>query len=184
LNNETARDWKYSLDYEDVRSYQADLTISEILDYTPDIEHLINRILIRNATTSKLLNFSGPEAFERLKIVKYIHLEFVCYSIEVLNHASQLYKKLSLMPMYSGLLLEVKFSKLFDRSNIFKVMIHEGLPYRPIQTTDTITTGYNETLGTYLFSMFEANGYRLFRFSLPPPYVTQCMRLSKLWSEK
>lgn len=41
LNRETGRDWKYSIDFDDIIKYHHELKISEILNYTPSVDEIL-----------------------------------------------------------------------------------------------------------------------------------------------
>jgi len=183
LNRETGRNWTYSTFIDDVRKYQDELTVAEIFDYTPPVNEAIHGVLFRSNTSTKLMNFTRQSAYNYITIDKFCYLEYICYRIERVNDSVQLYNKLAVTPMYSGLIYQIKFTELFFRANIVKIVFHTGLPYKSITTTNSFNTGYDPDTGTTKFPYFDAYSYTLDVLNLPAPYTTNCFDYSSIGFE-
>lgn len=61
---------------------QSVLTISEILDYSPDSRYLFDKCSLLSPTDVKTYALTGKECYEKFHITKYYSQEYICYRID------------------------------------------------------------------------------------------------------
>ena len=178
LNNETGRNWNYTLYHVDIKKYQKELTIAEIMRYTPS--KMLKETMFRTSGSYdiKIINQNG-EANDHFIVTKYLYLEFICYRY-VLKHATtesyDFYGVTIAMPGFIwGLWIQLTDSTM-ARSEIIKVSIHrpDSYPYRSLKAIAGLGRKYNDMLKTSAYNMYVSDQVQLTADLLPSPYESDC----------
>lgn len=183
LNRETGRNWSFSNVFLEVKERQSNISVSEIFDFTPSPDEAVTLVIFRGNKSAKLRSVRGKEVYDHLKVDKFVYTEMICYRILRINATPELYTKLSVSPMFSGLIFEVNLTHSLQRSNIIRIVIHQGYPYRSLLSSDILYTGYDKMTKTFKLSHFDGFAYDLDVHSLSAPFETDCFEYQKIGFE-
>ena len=176
LNQETERNWSYSQNVSLIRKYQHELTIQEILRYTPNENEIVNQVSFKSIT-SKKIEASGASVRDHLFVKKYVYLEYVCYKIGLREQVSLDFDSLAVTPVGSGLVYQFQFNEtVVDSSELIKIAFsdREFYPYRALRITPVVYRGFNNARKSVQYNRFTVHSYTMTIYNLPPPYETRC----------
>ena len=169
-------DWHFTHDVNLVRKYQHDLTVDEILRFTPEVNSILFKIAYRVNDSYESRIAKGSSIYDLLEMEKYLYLEFICYKLYQKLGEPISYSSLSVTPTASGEILHVVLNKTLDRANMMKIAIHSkrNRPYRSLMFTPVQRRSYDANDEVAQYNSFSSYSVSLNTQNLPPPYDTKC----------
>ena len=126
--------WRYPTSQAEIENYQDQLTVSEILDYTPypgsiasmEYRKFNSFIMHRSSGESDPIR---PKEFDE----KFLHLEFICYTIDYIIPPGTWelnYDQIINTPSDTGKIFKVVPKASFEKADILKIII--GPHFKPL----------------------------------------------------
>jgi len=191
------KSWKYieQPDIVDLKDIQANaslvddnLSVKQIMDLTPKEDEVV--IGLRFHTNESYVfheTDSLQEINQLLRVIKYIYLEFVCYTISFKDYTNKALRVHTLAgsPVSAGFVYEITLNNQIKRTTKTKILVHHSSlkPYRPLKNSGTIEKSvktryinddedeedtwvrYNYFIGSRVYYLYEL---------LERPYQTNC----------
>lgn len=159
------------------------LTIDQMLKYTPNVNETIQECSMRMVKDDEILSYlNGTECNQQISVSKYITNYFVCYRFLFPDISSGIDTILISSDVYeTSLIKSITFNeKLFGDVNFFLNMInsHEILPLRELTNSMISFRGYRADKNIHGSNMFGIRHYQLTTKNLAPPYTTMCKNYS------
>lgn len=156
------------------------LTVNQILKYTPSTEETIQKCGLRSVTEDKIFSyFSGKECQKYIQVSKYLSNFFVCYRFVFVTTVRADRYLIPFDPYEPYNLKYIKFNKtMFDHFDSF-LALHNSesfLPKRELEFATQIGRGYDYDRQKVLFNLFGLRSYTSTINRLEPPYTTQCKK--------
>jgi hypothetical protein len=154
-----------------IRLLQANLTIKQVFDFTPKAEDLINEVQFRKGSGFQLLELSRKSEIQaEFEVSRYLFLEYICYKINKTVTEDHSYRSLAVTPAAPGLVMFFKISKVFDRSSLIKISLHESgiYPERSLDFIPVFNRNHNS------FKEFVVSVSKLTSYLKETPYETDC----------
>ena len=164
-----------------VRFVQDNMTIGEIIEYTPNVNTVLTKAAFRRRNSYEVTYLDTPEkVYQHFYVKKYVYLEYVCYSINKTHVTEQMmpYVSVSMAPVWSSVISDFSFSHVLKRAEYLKLVIHVTDPYQSLQVSPIIKRYYNESDGQSKFSIFDTYQTMFVVTILPAPYETNCFDYS------
>lgn len=192
LNNETGRNWEYTMDHLKVKKYQKELTLAEIFKFTPNIT--LKETRFRKSDTYDITMILGPAANEHVIVHKYVYLEYMCYKImqkDLEQQSYDFYSETIAMPGFAwGVWIDldnITDSNRHDKQNplaraeIVKFTIHDvrTYPYRSLKSVPGLGRRYDHGVRVAHYNMFQSSKVELRSNLLPTPYESDCFDYSE-----
>ena len=185
LNRETARNWSLPPNNSIIDYYQHELTVEEILKYTPQEETIVIFIRTRKMGRTQHVIYKDQAAREHCVVQKFIYLEYICYKISITDDPPKSYESLAITPTAPGLISQLSFSKIIQKSRRVRFALsRKGLknhlfPYSGLKISPYFYRNFNESTGSADFNIYTISKYQMLATRLPPPYETQCLDYTK-----
>lgn len=175
LNADRGHNWS-TKDTESIRSLQEAITAQEIFNYSPDRYEIVNSAYFRDSTGYS--NGSCDDATScrsSLRISKFIYIEYVCYTIDLVEETLVRPKVISVHPIDTGVLASFSFSSVFYNVTSFKIALHSPFtrPYSSLMIQPISHRALSRKLSMYN-AMFHLSPGNFSIKYLKPPYVTWC----------
>ena len=175
LNQESNRDWKYTLQLDLIRRYQHELTIEEVFRFTPRNNEIIERIVFKTANGSLNTDSKGSDPYRYIVISKYIYLEYICYMISLKARETWTFQNFAVTLVEPGLIFQVDFAEPLAMSRYLKFSFttkHYDYPARSIMFSPVFHRDLSENM---MENDFTSSHYRMFAQRLPYPHETDCV---------
>jgi hypothetical protein len=182
LNMETGRTFKFSTNEEETHFMADNLTVGEILEYTPSEYEALYEIVYRKQNSYTLNSVNGSEITKVFKVEKFVYIDYICYTMYKIDESDvqMSFDSLAVTPVFAGLVYEYRFDKdLFHKADYIKLVMGKVgiIPFRSLMITPQNRRYFNmstEIPGTSLFNLFDVYQSMLTTMRLPPPYQTKC----------
>lgn len=182
MNSALGTDWKYD-PYNGtlVRQIQNDLTIANILQFTPSSDEALGACSVRHPNSYIINPESSKDCHKMFSIIKYVVLEYICYKYRYVAVENQTFSLLELAntPVSPGLMYEVNPSDPFKKFRLAKFIAtgYKVYPYKAMGQTQLMDRfgRPDDDLGIYSLTYFT-----LITKRLPPPFVTMCYNYSDM----
>ena len=185
LNRETARNWSLPRNNSIIDYYQHELTVEEILKYTPQEETIVVFIRTRKMGKTQHMIYEKQAAREHCVVQKFIYLEYICYKISITDDPPKSYESLAITPTAPGLISQISFSEIIQKSKRVRFALsRKGLknhlfPYSGLKISPYYYRSFLESNGSADFNTYTISKYQMLATRLPPPYETQCFDYTK-----
>lgn len=170
-------EWKLTATAEGIRTYQKELTIKEIFNYTPKGESIINSMEFRRQNSYKLNLCNASDCLNYFEVNKFVYLEYVCYTItpKFINETLT-YESLTISPSAPGEIFSLKLSPSMKKSESMKLLSHNTpTPYVTLPIVPVKKRVYSIETDTAKYNSFVCSAVKLNVTRLEPPYETQCV---------
>ena len=174
--------WHFTHDVNWIRKYQHELTVDEILRFTPEINSILFKMAYRVSHSYESRVSNGSSIYDLLEVEKYLYLEFICYKLYQKSGEDISYSSLSVTPTASGEILHIVLNKTLDRANMMKIAIHSqrNRPYRSLMFTPVQRRSYDAKDQVAQYNSFSSYSTLLHTRNLPPPYDTKCFDYERI----
>lgn len=172
-----SRNWFLTLTAYWIRRYQDELTISEILKYTPKESDFIDNASYRRKSTFKLFECDSTSCAKFFTIRRFVYLEYICYTVDAqYKNESLSYQALTITPSAAGEIFDITLSDKLNDSHLIKIVSHEPgtLPYKSLQNVARQQREFDESRAAN-FNSFTSSAVKLLIHRLPAPYDTMCV---------
>lgn len=155
------------------------LTIEQIFKYTPDVDQVMDRCLVRNKDGT--VSDSREECEENFSIEKYFKQQEICYQIQRKQKDDLLLEEVTHSSIKSFLVYEIQLTKWFKEAAVLEAIIFQekGGGY-PFLSRDYAVKHWikhqgrdNSTQQRYL----HLSGSDIDIERMPKPYDTQCIEV-------
>ena len=176
ISKETGRDWKFSTTGPDIKRYQDEMTLKEIFEYTPAIDTVVKRAIMRNGDSYERYDLNDAQVYEYFEATKYFYLEHMCYRIRKKSAHPMPYSYYAVSPTSAGMIFEAYLNDTLIRSDLMKIMAHaaDTFPYRSLKVAPVLWRQWDENKQTARYNAYEVYEIRLTSWLMPSPYESNC----------
>ena len=178
----SSRLWRPSPLRESRAHYQHELTIAEILKYTPDVGELMQSARYRVSHSYSMQNCERKKCLSLFKLKKFVHVDYICYTlVSVCPQGVQpMYHAITTTASSGGEVLRIYPSPAFNSSSVMRVFTHRGneLPYSSFASTPVKRRAYDTSTRTAKYNSLVASSKFLINEKMEPPYDTRCKKYS------
>lgn len=161
---------------------QAEVSVSDIMKFTPDAEWICEFANIRNGSTFGFHELDGAIKCREIFIIeKFLISTMMCYkwTLKTPDGGPALYNRESayFTPHDHGDIIFVYFNQtLVPRFDCITIVLHpiDNYPWTELTLTQERSRGYNSTSKTKILNFFRSKSSSISIYKLAPPYVTKC----------
>lgn len=156
----------------DIDSLEKILTIREIFQFTPDVEHIMNMCAYRSSQTYQIQWLNASNCYERFHLSKFYMMQYVCFAFKPIHNEPFILDQIASSIYMNGIFYMVQVCKLFTRViKLMPILYYNLLPNEERDFAPYFMLGARIPHSAYSlrieFDLIKVD-------KLPPPFDTRC----------